>query len=73
MGIIHDAPRAATVTTITDASMLEINKAAFELALQQSSSVSLAMVKEVSRRLRENDEIAIEELRRKASELAADF
>ncbi|MBN2503251.1 MAG: HAMP domain-containing histidine kinase [Anaerolineales bacterium] len=73
MGIIHNAPRAATVTTTSDGAFLEIHKAAFEEALSQSSSVSLAMVREVSRRLRENDEIAIEDLRVKAGELATAY
>lgn len=70
MGLIHDAPRAATVTTISNVTVLEIDKEAFKEVLQESSMVSLAMVREVSRRLRENDEMAIEDLRFKAGELA---
>lgn len=70
MGIIHDAPRAATVSTTMQAAVLEIDKEGFQEVLQQSSTVSLAMVREVSRRLRENDEMAIEDLRIKAGELA---
>lgn len=70
MGLIHDAPRAATVATTMVSSVLEINKERFEEVLQESSIVSLAMVREVSRRLMENDEMAIEDLRLKAGELA---
>jgi len=70
MGLIHDAPRAATVTTTKESSVLEINKEGFEEVLHLSSVVSLSMVREVSRRLRENDEMAIEDLRLKAGELA---
>lgn len=70
MGLIHDAPRAATVTTLVETTVLEINKFGFNDVLKQSSTVSLAMVREVSRRLRENDEMAIEDLRLKAGELA---
>jgi signal transduction histidine kinase len=70
MGIIHEAPRAATVSTTIDSAVLEIDKDGFQDVLQQSSTVSLAMVREVSRRLRENDEMAIEDLRVKAGELA---
>ncbi|MDH5505741.1 MAG: ATP-binding protein [Anaerolineae bacterium] len=70
MGIIHNAPRAATVSTTTNTAVLEIRKDSFEQLLNQSTSVSLAMVREVSRRLRENDEMAIEDLRLKAGELA---
>jgi signal transduction histidine kinase len=70
MALIHNAPRAATVITMGSTTVLEINKNDFERLLQRSSSLSLAMVKEVSRRLRENDQMAIEDLRLKASELA---
>lgn len=70
MGLIHDAPRAATVTTLGETTVLEIDKLGFNEVLHQSSTVSLAMVREVSRRLRENDEMAIEDLRLKAGELA---
>jgi signal transduction histidine kinase len=73
MGLIHNAPRAATVTTVDPTTVLSIYKKEFESMLQISSSVSLAMVKEVSRRLRENDEMAIEDLRLKAGELAAAY
>jgi signal transduction histidine kinase len=70
MGLIHNAPRAATVKTISPTKVLVINKSAFDHLLERSTSVSLAMVREVSRRLRENDEMAIEDLRLKARELA---
>lgn len=70
MGLIHDAPRAATVSTTKYSTVLEIDKEGFEEVLNLSSVVSLSMVREVSRRLRENDEMAIEDLRLKAGELA---
>ena len=70
MAIIHDAPRAATITTLTPVVVLEIEKEAFSDLLEHSSSMSVAMVREVSRRLRENDDMAIEDLRLKARELA---
>ena len=70
MALIHNAPRAATVRTITPFIGLEIHKEAFERVLKNSSSVSLAMVREISQRLRENDELAIDDLRMRASELA---
>lgn len=70
MALIHNAPRAATVATITQTTVLEINKSDFAELLSKNASVSLAMVREVSRRLRENDEMAIEDLRFKAKELA---
>jgi len=73
MALIHNAPRAATVVTTAPCTILEINKDAFSKLLEQSSSMSLAMVREVSRRLRENDEMAIGDLRLKARELAGAY
>lgn len=70
MAIIHAAPRAATVATTQTSTVLEIHKDAFSSMLEHSSSMSQAMVREVSRRLRENDEMAIEDMRVRARELA---
>jgi signal transduction histidine kinase len=70
MALIHNAPRAASVTTLQPTTVLEINKQIFDQMLHRNASVSLAMVREVSRRLRENDEMAIEDLRVKSQELA---
>jgi len=73
MALIHDAPRAATVKTLGPTTVLEIHKTDFDRFLNCNSSVALAIVHEVSRRLRENDEMAIEDLRMKAKELAAAY
>jgi signal transduction histidine kinase len=70
MGLIHNAPRAATVRATTDVIVLELEKDAFDRVLKNSSSVSLAMVREISNRLRQNDEMAVEDLRLRAGELA---
>ena len=70
MGLIHNAPRAATVTAKTDLVTLELEKESFENVLNNSASVAMAMVREISNRLRENDEMTIEDLRLRARELA---
>jgi len=70
MALIHNAPRAATVTSLTSAVVLELEKDGFNRVLKRSPSVALAMVREISSRLRQNDELAIEDLRLRASELA---
>lgn len=70
MALIHNAPRAATVAATTPIVALELDKKAFDRVLEKSSSVALAMVREISTRLRENDEMAVEDLRVRASELA---
>ncbi len=70
MAIIHEAPRAANVISETPVRVLELTKQDFNQLMRSSSSMPLAMVREVSRRLRENDQMAIEDLRVKAWELA---
>ncbi len=70
MAIVNNAPRAATVATTVGSTVLELRKEIFANMLEQSSSISIALMREVSRRLRENDEIAIGDLRTKARELA---
>ncbi|HSG43912.1 MAG TPA: ATP-binding protein [Anaerolineales bacterium] len=70
MALIHNAPRAATVTTKSNLTTLELDKAGFDRVLRNSSSVAMAMVSEISERLRENDQMAVDDLRMRASELA---
>lgn len=73
MALIHDAPRSATVTSLGPISVLEIHRDSFEDLVRYNSSFSVAMVREVSRRLRENNDLAVEDLRMKAGELAAAY
>jgi signal transduction histidine kinase len=70
MALIHNAPRAATVTAKTAITTLELDKAAFDRVLHSSSSIAMAMISEISNRLRSNDQLAVEDLRMRASELA---
>jgi signal transduction histidine kinase len=70
MALIHNAPRAATVKSITNTVVLELDKDGFNRVLKHSPSVAMAMVGEISNRLRQNDQLAIEDLRVRAAELA---
>ncbi len=70
MALIHNAPRAATVASLTPCVVLELNKQGFDRVLKHSPSVATAMVAEISNRLRQNDQLAIEDLRLRARELA---
>ena len=70
MALIHNAPRAATVISKTNVIVLELDKDGFDRVLKHSSSVAMAMVGEISSRLRQNDQMAIDDLRLRASELA---
>lgn len=70
MALIHNAPRAATVTAKTALTTLELDKTGFDRVLHSSSSIAMAMVSEISNRLRSNDQMAVDDLRLRASELA---
>ncbi len=70
MALIHNAARAATVKSLTSVVVLELDKDGFNRVLKHSPSVAMAMVGEISKRLRQNDQLAIEDLRMRASELA---
>ena len=70
MALIHNAPRAATVASKTALTTLELDKTAFERVLHNSTSIAMAMVSEISNRLRSNDQLAVDDLRMRASELA---
>lgn len=70
MALIHNAPRAATVTAKSALTTLELDKTAFDRVLHNSSSIAMAMVSEISNRLRSNDQLAVDDLRMRASELA---
>ena len=70
MALIHNAPRAATVTAKSALTALELDKPAFDRVVHKSSSVAMAMVSVISNRLRQNDQMAVDDLRVRASELA---
>ena len=70
MALIHNAPRAATVTAKTALTTLELDKAAFDRVIHKSTSIAMAMVSQISNRLRQNDQLAVDDIRIRASELA---
>lgn len=70
MALIHNAPRAATVTAKSALTTLELDKTAFDRVLHNSNSIAMAMVSEISNRLRSNDQLAVDDLRMRAGELA---
>ena len=70
MALIHNAPRAATVSAKSALTTLELDKAAFDKVIHKSTSIAMAMVSQISNRLRENDQLAIDDIRIRAAELA---
>jgi signal transduction histidine kinase len=70
MALIHNAPRAATVTVKSALTALELDKPTFDRVVHKSSTIAMAMVSVISNRLRQNDQMAVDDLRVRASELA---
>lgn len=64
MALIQNAPRAATVRTLTECSMLEMEKKDFELILSQSPRIAIDIIRITLDRMRANDHMAIAELQR---------
>ncbi|MBZ0309218.1 MAG: cyclic nucleotide-binding domain-containing protein, partial [Anaerolineae bacterium] len=64
MGLISDAPRGATVRTTQQTTVLEMSRDDFLKLLSASPSMALAMVRTTIDRLRENDRMQFEELRK---------
>ncbi|NDJ85855.1 MAG: cyclic nucleotide-binding domain-containing protein [Chloroflexi bacterium] len=64
MAIIVDGPRNATVRSISDTTFLELDRASFMKMLATNPVMALAMVRTTIDRLRANDRMQIEEMRK---------
>ena len=64
MGLIQNFPRAASVTTLTDVTVLEMDKDEFEAALHRSPTMAVNLIHTTLDRMRSNDQLVIQELRR---------
>ncbi|MGZ9165086.1 MAG: ATP-binding protein [Anaerolineales bacterium] len=64
MALIQDAPRAATVRTLTECTMLEMGKKDFETILSQSPRMAIDIIRITLDRMRANDHMAIADLQR---------
>ena len=73
LALIHHAPRGANVRTLEPTTVLEIHRQSFESVLFRSPAMALTVVREVTSRLRANDEGTISELRKKNAELEAAY
>ncbi len=63
MAIIQDSTRSATVTTLEETTVLELDKHTLERALSQNASLALQMIRTTFDRVRANDQMTIRELR----------
>jgi signal transduction histidine kinase len=64
MALIQNAPRAATVRTLTECRMLEMGKKDFETILSQSPRMAIDIIRITLDRMRANDHMAIADLQR---------
>lgn len=64
MALIQNAPRAATVKTLTEFVVLEMNKQDFENMLAQSPRMAIDIMRTTLNRLRENDQMTISDLQK---------
>ena len=64
MALIQDAPRAATVRTVTECTVLEMEKQDFETILSRSPRMAVDIIRITLDRLRSNDQMMIADLQR---------
>ncbi len=64
MALIQNAPRAATVRTLTECIVLEMGKKDFETILSRSPHMAMDIIRITLNRMRANDHMAIAELQR---------
>src|SRR5947199_8162226 len=57
MSVLEDLPRAATARAATDVRLLQINGSTFDQLLQGNPEIAVRMMRKLSRRLRETDEM----------------
>jgi CRP-like cAMP-binding protein len=57
MSVLEDMPRAASVRALTDVRLLQINGTTFDGMLQANPEIAVRMMRKLSRRLRETDEL----------------
>ncbi|HLF27210.1 MAG TPA: ATP-binding protein [Anaerolineae bacterium] len=70
LALVQDIPRAATVTALEDTVLLEISKDDFNQYLNHNPAMAAAIMRAVAARLRDADQRAMADLRRKNVELA---
>ena len=70
MAPIQNAPRAASMRTLTAVTVLEISKADLEYMLSRSPRMALNILRGTLARMRQNDQMAIQDLQRTNKVLA---
>lgn len=69
MGLVDDQPRIATVTTLTETTVLELTKESFDVILEDSPVLAYSLMQNILKVARRNDKWLIEELHQKNIDL----
>lgn len=70
MALIQNAPRAATIRTLVECTVLEMSKTDFETMLGSSPRMAMNIIRVTLNRMRANDQMAIQDLQRTNKVLA---
>ncbi len=70
MGLIENKPRAASVSTIDDTTVLEFSEDVFNSLLKKNPSVAISLLRGITANLRASDKASIADLTHKNVELA---
>jgi len=71
MGLLDDVPRAATVSTLTECTLIEISEETFDAIVARNPAVAVTLLRGITRSLRDTDKRAMAELEQKNRELAS--
>lgn len=69
MGLLDNEPRIATVTTLTETTVLEVEEPVFDQLVEQNPALAYALTRRILWSMRVLDALTIEELRLKNKEL----
>jgi hypothetical protein len=73
MSVLEDLPRAATARALTDSRLLQINGSTFDQMLQGNPEIAVRMMRKLSRRLRETDELLKTSFGNRASPISSEI
>ncbi|NDJ75888.1 MAG: cyclic nucleotide-binding domain-containing protein [Chloroflexi bacterium] len=73
MALLQEEARSANVRTLSDVTVLEIDKASFQQAIQSNPAMMLDIVRTLIQRMRANDATALEEMRQQKEEIKAAY
>lgn len=70
MGLLDDVPRAATIRTLTKSTLVELSEETFDSVVERNPGVAVALLRGITRSLRDTDKLAMSELELRNEQLA---